>query len=144
MKSAQQSSARVNNVVQCLTVLQSVIRSHLACTSLFYQVPEYTHYVQLKQTTLGQGQRGRSSRGRGGQRRRSAHPPRWDRSNPWNQCERPKKNEQNQENVPKTFVMNIKCQIDWLLALRGATRRRTPRRTKPIIFTKCSLFYIDL
>ena len=30
-KSAQQSSTRVNNVVQCLTVLQSDINSYLAC-----------------------------------------------------------------------------------------------------------------
>ena len=50
--------------MRCLRFLQSVFWSHLACTSIFNLVPEYTHYVQLKQTTLGRGQRGRSSRGR--------------------------------------------------------------------------------
>ena len=63
---AEHSSHRTNKCHVCLKLPQSVFWSHLACTSIFNLVPEYTHYVQLKQTTLGRGQRGRSSRGRDG------------------------------------------------------------------------------
>ena len=74
-ESAEHSSTRINNVVLCLELFQSVLLSHLKRTSWFYPCDKYKRPWLDSQTCVGPRPRGLSSRGRGWQRR-SAHPPR--------------------------------------------------------------------
>ena len=130
--------------MRCLRFLQSVFWSQLACTSIFNLVPEYTHYVQLKQTTLGRGQRGRSSRGRDG----SGDQPILQGNETGLICgtsvRDSKKNEQNQENVPRTFCDELLSANLTTTCPPWSNKKTDTAADKTTIFTKCSRFYIDL
>ena len=86
-------------------LLQSDTSSCLDCISLFHPVLKYTKMSSWTDYFGPRPARPILARGRGGQRRRSAHPPRWDRSNQWNQQreETTKKILKNNEKVQQTL-----------------------------------------
>ena len=134
IKSAQQSSTRVNNSC-AMSNSTSVWDLESPCLYLLI-LPSARIYTlcPAKADYLGpRPARPIFARGRGWQRR-SPHPPRWDRSNPWNKCERPKKSVQIQ-NVPKTFVIDFLVP-NWLTTCPPWSNKKTDTAADKItIFT---------
>ena len=100
-KSAELSSARINNVLLCLEFPQSVLLTHFGKTYWLYPCDKYRNHDWVVKLCEALATRP-SSRGRGWQRR-SAHPPRqWDQPQMWKQQESPKKDIKSEKVVTKT------------------------------------------